>query len=280
MDAKIETVTAALDSFDLTCQTRARIDGEAVAEYAERIKNGESLGPALAFRAEDGRLLLSCGFHRRLAYRQAGRDVMPVEILKSNRVMAIKAGVDDNRKHLGVRLTLADRRKAAEMFLRVRPDLADRMVAKLAGLSDKTVSKTRAELEATAEIPRLRSRVGHDGRGRIVPHLDSTSTSQPSPKRSCEVLDGPPVVEQRVEERPTDSSRTPRLCSRMRAGWERVEGRDEGRGELVLLLVRLLRSRRRLGPAATPPRFPDASKGKTRGAKGAKRGRVSGEPVR
>ena len=64
-----------LDEFDLSIQTRAAIDRQAVLDYAARLKSGEPMDPAVAFQVGDGPLVLSCGFHRRLAYREAGLRV-------------------------------------------------------------------------------------------------------------------------------------------------------------------------------------------------------------
>ena len=80
-------------------------------------------------------LILSCGFHRRLAYKAAGADQMPLKIREGGLLDAIRAGIEDNRKHVGVRLTRADRRRAVEAVLKAEPSLSDRMVAELVGVT-------------------------------------------------------------------------------------------------------------------------------------------------
>lgn len=64
----------------------------------------------------------------------------------------------------GLPLSRADRNSAAERILRAHPDWSDRVVAAVAGLSDKTVAAIRRR--TSAESPRLSHRVGRDGRVR------------------------------------------------------------------------------------------------------------------
>ena len=103
-----------LSRLDLQCQTRATIDAEAV-RYAESIRNGVELPPGLVFRDTDGKLYLSSGFHRRLAYQAAGRSHAGTD--PPEPVCGDSGGIEDNLKHVGVRLSVADRRQAAGQLL-------------------------------------------------------------------------------------------------------------------------------------------------------------------
>ena len=158
-----------LDEIEVTkTQTREELRKGAIAEYADLIKSGRELEPALVIK--DGEVLyLAAGFHRREAYRLAGRDSMPCIIRPGTRWDAIVAGLADNQKHLGERLTNADKRRGAAMILRERYRTPDCKVAALVGCSDKTVASVRAELEASSEIPRNVVRMGSDGRRFSVP---------------------------------------------------------------------------------------------------------------
>jgi ParB-like chromosome segregation protein Spo0J len=91
---------------DQSTQTRAELRKEAIADYAEKVREGKELDPALVY--DDGtRLYLAAGFHRREAYRQAGRDRMPCVVLPGTRRDAIQAGIADKLKHLGENMYFA-----------------------------------------------------------------------------------------------------------------------------------------------------------------------------
>lgn len=173
---------------DLQCQTRATIDAEAVRDYTESIRNGVELPPGLVFRDTDGKLYLSSGFHRRLAYQAAGRSTMPALIRQGSRFAAIRAGIEDNLKHVGVRLSVADRRQAAGQLLRERPDFADRLVAKWVGLAPTTVAKVRSGLGTTVQNGQSNVRVGRDGRAINTAKLGSKPrpASDVQPERSSQ----------------------------------------------------------------------------------------------
>lgn len=194
MVAATETVELVpLDSLDLSAQTRAALDETAVAEYAQRIVAGEPMDPGRACRDSDGRLVLACGYHRLEAYRRAGFDEMPVIVCEGSRQDALLAGVQDNRRHVGVRLTRADRREAARKLLLQCPEMSDRTIAGYVGVDNKTVAAVRRTLESTEEIPQLKSRVGGDGRsrrksrrGETAEGLDATPGSRPNTSTSNE----------------------------------------------------------------------------------------------
>ena len=101
--------------------------GEAIAEYADKLREGEQLDPALVF-FDGTNYHLAAGFHRREAYRQAGKSDMPCYVSEGGEWDAIQAGIYDNQKHQGERLTLNDKRHNARLVLRRRPEMSDRMV--------------------------------------------------------------------------------------------------------------------------------------------------------
>lgn len=176
-----------LNNFDLSCQTRARLNDEAVRDYAALIEDGTKLNPGLAFRTEDGRLILSCGFHRREAYRLTGRDSMPVEIRSGSPTQAIREGISDNNRHMGVRLTREDRRMAVELLLTSRPDFSNKMIAAIVGVHSNSVASYRRQLSEAATITNCDSRLGLDGRvlsvsqiGRKASHPSLGIVSEPN----------------------------------------------------------------------------------------------------
>jgi hypothetical protein len=181
-------------------QTRDGIRPQAVQEYAEHIKAGEKMDPAVGF--DDGHdIWLGAGFHRAAAYEMAGKLEMPVELRKGTRWDAIEFGICDNQQHRGERLTAADKRHNVELILREKSLMSDSAIGQLCAVSHTTVAKYRRELEATCQICKSpSSRIGKDGRvcdteaigrktspegsGQAIPHgakqVEADSPQEPS----------------------------------------------------------------------------------------------------
>jgi hypothetical protein len=104
------------------------------------------------------------GMHRLKAARQRGDQLIPVEFFDGAEQLAFVMGVKANVTH-GLPLSRADREAAARRILSQYPRWSDRMIANTCGLSDKTVKKLRC---ASADLSRLHTRVGKDGRVRPV----------------------------------------------------------------------------------------------------------------
>lgn len=144
-------------------QPRATINEDVVAEYAEQMKASVKFPPIEVY--QDGAALwLADGFHRYHAANRAGLDSINGHIHKGTKAEAAWHSVACNQQH-GLRRTNADKRKAVEMALRLKPDASDRVIAEHVGVSDKTVAAVRS----TAEIPQLAQRTGRDGRVRQTP---------------------------------------------------------------------------------------------------------------
>jgi len=96
-------------------QPRVAINEEAVADYAERLREGVVLPPVVAFF--DGVVYwLADGFHRYHAHRRAGRDTIAVDVHDGGLREAILYSVGANTEH-GLRRTNEDKRKAVETML-------------------------------------------------------------------------------------------------------------------------------------------------------------------
>jgi hypothetical protein len=158
-------------------QTRANLRQPAIDEYAEMVRDGEPLDPAVVYRDGDN-YFLAAGFHRREAYRLAGKSEMPCMVKEGSKWAAIEAGIQDNRQHRGERLTLGDRRHNARLVLQMQPQLLDRQIADLVTLSHVTVGKYRGKLEATGQIDQLEKRSGRDGKERRQPVPKGVRTGQ------------------------------------------------------------------------------------------------------
>lgn len=114
----IETDFVALGAIarDGGTQSRAKIDGLTVAEYADAIREGSAFPPVTVFF--DGTAYwLADGFHRVAAHEEAGKDRVQAEIHQGDKRAAILHSVGANASH-GLRRTNADKRRAVETMLR------------------------------------------------------------------------------------------------------------------------------------------------------------------
>lgn len=104
------------------------------------------------------------GLHRYRAALLRNEDTIRVEFFDGSEDDAYIHAVQANVRH-GLPLTLAERKAAAERVIGMRPELSDRAVASMTGLSAKTAGAVRRRMGAAAGTARTR-RVGLDGRTR------------------------------------------------------------------------------------------------------------------
>lgn len=105
------------------------------------------------------------GIHRLKAARSRGYKTIGVTFFDGDENEAYVLSVQQNTTH-GLPLTRADRKSAAQRIIRIHPDWSDRAIAKVTGLSPKTVSGIRPRCATGAEVPA--ARVGLDGRVRPI----------------------------------------------------------------------------------------------------------------
>jgi uncharacterized ParB-like nuclease family protein len=124
-------------------QTRAEINNEAVAEYAEAVLEGAKFPPVDVFF--DGvSIWLADGFHRYHAHRRAKVKDIQATFHTGSVQDALMFALSANTKN-GLRRTNADKRKCVEIALDNFADWSDRRIAEVCGVSDKTVSKVRLD---------------------------------------------------------------------------------------------------------------------------------------
>ncbi len=218
-EPKVEVVK--LEDLDRSLQTRVKLDEAAIEDYTAIVENGGELDAGIAYRLPDGRLALVAGFHRAEAYRRAGIDSMSVEIREGAEFWAIRAGVADNNRHMGVRFTSADRRKVVEMLLGKFPQYGDGLVASAAGVDRSTVVRHRRRLEEAGTCSNATSRIGADGReiavgkigkAKVAKQVTLTEASPslgsqiegkpPTPESGCTPVDEPDKFAGRIETHP------------------------------------------------------------------------------
>jgi hypothetical protein len=163
-------------------QTRASMNPETVAEYAEALTAGIRLPPVVVYRDDDGALLLADGFHRVAAAERAGLSEIDAVTHEGGRRAALLHAVGANARH-GLRRTNADKRRCVELLLRDREwrEWSDVLVAQQCGVSDKTVAAVRGALVSTSEVPECPIRKTADGRKMRTGRIGR----QPSPAQSA-----------------------------------------------------------------------------------------------
>lgn len=127
-------------------QSRAQIDREVVAEYAEAVENGADFPPLVVF-FDGATYWLADGFHRYEAYSRARRFDVPADVRQGTQRDAILYSVGANASH-GLRRTRDDKRRAVLTLLN-DPEWAtwsDREVAKACRVSHTFVAERRREL--------------------------------------------------------------------------------------------------------------------------------------
>jgi hypothetical protein len=152
-------------------QSRAAINEEVVADYAERMIAGDRFPPVVVFR-HNGDYILADGFHRLRARRLAKFDTIETEVHEGTRLDALKFSLSANHRH-GLRRTNEDKRHAVEIALREFPGWSDRAVAQLCGVSHPSVGTVRHQL---VNLSSCEKRLGRDGKRRRVVQNPDRST--------------------------------------------------------------------------------------------------------
>lgn len=141
------------------------IDPAHVAALAEVV---ESWPPIVVNRSD--RCVVD-GQHRVAAAKQLGLRHLCAVWFDGSADDSYVEFVRCNMSH-GLPLTLAERRAAARRIVRSRPDLSDRGIAQVCGLSPRTISRLREEAGADAATSNgsrhAKGRIGRDGRVRPI----------------------------------------------------------------------------------------------------------------
>jgi ParB-like chromosome segregation protein Spo0J len=138
-----------------------RLDGED-AGHVELLAESISALPPIIVHCATMRVI--DGVHRLRAAQLRGNTTIDVVFFDGDENEAYVLSVKQNTMH-GRPLTRADRKSAAQRIVAIHPEWSDRAIAKVTGLSPKTVASLRLH-----PIERSAARVGLDGRVRPVDH--------------------------------------------------------------------------------------------------------------
>lgn len=149
---------------DAGTQPRAEIDLDLVADYAERMLEGDEF-PPVDVVCDGATFWLAHGFHRYHAACRNHTTTIMAHVTNGTLPDAIWISLGANRLN-GKRLSRADKEKAIRMALEKFPEKSSRAIAQHVGVSDHTVEKFRREMESTAQLRRSDMRTGIDGTAR------------------------------------------------------------------------------------------------------------------
>ena len=131
---------------DAGTQSRAKIDENVVAEYADRMKDGDQFPPVVVFT--DGQShWLADGFHRFFAAKRCAAPGIGCDVREGTLRDAILFSFSANTNH-GLRRTAADKRKSVIAMLQdiEWQDWSDREIARHCGVSHPMVASIRQDL--------------------------------------------------------------------------------------------------------------------------------------
>ncbi len=135
--AQIEATTAT--------QVRTKLHKDVISMYQEDIENGQGPAfPAIDVFAEKGssRYILADGFHRLLAFVNAGKDEIEVTVHEGGMHEALLYALGANRAH-GLRRSNADKVNAVKLALKdpAISKMPQQEIADICGVSRKTVTR-------------------------------------------------------------------------------------------------------------------------------------------
>ena len=180
--AKQDTVHLDAIRLDGGTQPRGGINDDYVTELVEALQAGVTL-PPVDIMYDGQSYWLFDGFHRHAAHRQANYLVVPAIIHQGTQEEAQWRSYAANQTH-GLRRSQADKERAIRAALKHPSAVgqADAAIARHLGVSDKTVTKYRQDMEASSEIPKISERTVQRGDTTYTMRTANIGANQP-PRR-------------------------------------------------------------------------------------------------
>lgn len=199
-------------------------------EYAELKADIEQRGVMIPIEYDEQGNILD-GYHRLRICKELGIKDFP---------KVIRAGMTESEKLTHARklniarrhLNTSQKQALIREQLKETPEQSDRQIAKVLGVSDKTVGSQRKELESNAEIPQC-SRQASDGR---VFHKPVVSVFNPT-KREERAMKKPEVIERMQEDGTSPLVASMKILSEAKAGRKAYELSEDFPEEMCNLFV-------------------------------------------
>jgi hypothetical protein len=202
-------IKLSLLSTDRGIQTRAAANEDTIEEYAQDFLGGSKF-PAIDVFTDGSDWFLVDGFHRVLAANRAGLKDILANVYTGAREDAVRWALTKANRTNGLRRTNADKRHSVFLALREFPNVSDRTLADMCGVSHPLVADARKQLEESSSSPASDKRTGKDGRTRKLP--TSTPKPQDPPTQNGDSDPERPRVRSADEELAPDG--TPNTCNR------------------------------------------------------------------
>ncbi|GHH88683.1 hypothetical protein GCM10018793_69200 [Streptomyces sulfonofaciens] len=139
-----------------------RLEGEDL-EHTQLLLTSETTLPPILVHRPTMRVI--DGMHRLRVARLRAQQEIPARFFEGSEADAFVLAVQSNVRH-GLPLTLSDRTAAAARITQSHPQWSDRAIARVSGLSPKTIAAIRRR--STEDIPPSNTRIGRDGRVRPI----------------------------------------------------------------------------------------------------------------
>lgn len=144
-----ETVSAPISS--LRPGESPRLHGEDKAYIARLAELGTPMPPILVDRRT---MRVIDGMHRLMAASLKGQETIEVRFFQGSAADVFLRGVKENTAH-GLPLSLSDRREATMRIVSSHPQLSDRALGEIVGLSARTVATIRQRADMVAPSTRI-----------------------------------------------------------------------------------------------------------------------------
>ena len=187
---------------------RRRPERETVAEWSEAMVAGDRFPPVVVFF--DGEFYwLADGNHRVAAAERNSFAEIDAEVLEGGKAEATLYAAAANRQH-GIRRTNADKRKAVEAVLKIKPRWSDRRIADHVGVGNQLVGDVRRDLCESHTSPSERE--GKDGKSYPVPSKANGPASKPAPSANGSAAPPAPSLGPENNPKPQAADKLPELA--------------------------------------------------------------------
>lgn len=184
-------------------QSRAAINKDVVAEYAEAMEGGATFPPVIVFY-DGANYWLADGFHRYEAYARARINDVPADVRQGTQRDAILFSVGANASH-GLRRTNDDKRRAVMVLLN-DPEWSkwsNREIARQCGVSEKLVRDVRGSIcDKNADSVRTVTRSGTTFQQETARIGTAQKAERAAPETVAEVDEGGAAPEPEAEPEP------------------------------------------------------------------------------
>lgn len=150
MNGKKKTVSTNLLRLDDRLQCRETVPEGIIKEYEEAWKDKVAFPPVEVYEV-GGELFVTDGFCRVVAAQNVGKSRIDAVVIKGTWKDALRAACGANAQH-GLRRTIADKRKAANIAITEFPDESSRVLAELVGVSHRYILNLRGNAATTEKM--------------------------------------------------------------------------------------------------------------------------------